>query len=35
LPPGIHTLSAIMYLDGLNTDSAPITQVVDAPLVCN
>lgn len=35
LPPGIHTLSAIMYIDGLNTDSAPITQVVDVPLVCN
>ena len=35
LPPGIHTLSAAMFFDGFNTDSAPITQVVDVPLVCN
>jgi len=35
LPAGIHTLSAVMFVEGSNSDSAPITQVVDVPLVCN
>ena len=35
LPAGIHTLSAMLFVAGSMNDSAPITQVVDVPLVCN
>ncbi len=35
LPAGIHVLTAVANLPGSFADSAPITQVVDVPLVCN
>ena len=35
LPAGVHALSAMLLLAGSMNDSAPITQVVDVPLVCN
>ena len=35
LPVGIHALTAVATLPGTSADSAPITQVVDVPLVCN
>jgi hypothetical protein len=34
LAAGIHMLSAIMLVSGSNADAAPLTQVVDVPLVC-
>ncbi|HEX6795142.1 MAG TPA: SBBP repeat-containing protein [Casimicrobiaceae bacterium] len=35
LTAGIHALSAMLFVAGSMNDSAPITQVVDVPLVCN
>jgi hypothetical protein len=35
LPAGVHALTAVANLPGSFADSAPITQVVDVPLVCN
>jgi hypothetical protein len=35
LPAGVHALTAIASLPASSPDAAPITQVVDVPLVCN